>query len=59
MSTDSTDWEDFEHGLDALLDHVVEGTETARKAEQVLQQRAQGLREMYGPADDGNTELNR
>lgn len=59
MSTESDDWDKFETGLDALLDHVVEGTETARRAEQVLQQRAQGLREMYGPADDGNTELYR
>lgn len=53
---DSGDWDDFETALDTLLSHYVEGTETAREAEHRLQQRAQGLREMYGPATDGDGE---
>lgn len=60
MSTDDADdWEEFEDALDRLLDHFVEGTETAREAEQRLQQRSQGLREMYGPANDGDGDTYR
>lgn len=56
MITVTTDeeWAEFEQALDTIIDHVVEGTETAREAEHRLQQRSQGLREMYGPADDGD-----
>jgi exonuclease VII small subunit len=49
--TDADTWDEFEDALDRLLNHVVEGDVTAREAEKRLQQRAQGLREMYEPVD--------
>jgi len=49
--TDADTWNEFEDALDRLRDRVVEGDVTAREAEKRLQQRAQGLREMYEPVD--------
>lgn len=52
----SGNWENFEAALDKLVDQYVEDRETAREAERRLQQRSQGLREMFSSVDRDDSD---